>query len=164
MKRLRDQIERLSCLIGSWKGRGIAVFPTIETTEYLEELDFEFIETDPAIFYTQKTWHVINTAEKGAPLHLESGYIICKEQGYYELVNSQNNGRTEVLTGMLSMFSGDTFHLALESKGFSNDDRMIRSGRDIYVDMDVLKYYVNISTKKTPVYQHHLEATLMKAK
>jgi hypothetical protein len=164
MKRSRDQIERLSCLIGSWKGRGIAAYPTIETTEYLEELDFEFVENDPSIFYNQKAWYVKDGSEKGEVLHLESGYIICKDKGLYELINAQNNGRTEVLKGLLSMFSGDTFHLAFESKEFSNDERMLKSGRDIYVDIDVLKYYVNMSTQRTPEFQHHLEATLMKTK
>lgn len=156
------QIQRLSMLIGKWKGRGLAVFPTITRSEYIEELRFEFIETDPAIFYEQRTWH-INGEEKGAPLHWESGYILYKENGDYELLNSQNSGRTEVLKGKIAIFSGDTFHLALESKSFSNDPRMIRTTRDIYVDGNELKYFQNMATQKTPEFQHHLEAALIKA-
>lgn len=162
MKRLREQIEKLSALIGTWKGRGLAVYPTIETTEYLEEMEFEYVENDPAIFFHQKTWYIKDGSDKGATLHLECGYIICKEEGKYELINAQNNGRSEILKGMLSMFSGNTFHLALESKAFANDERMVRSSRDIYVDAEALKYYMNMATQKTPEIRQHLEATLIK--
>ena len=162
-KNLREPIEKLSSLIGTWKGRGLAAFPTITQTEYFEETRFEFVESDLAIFYEQRTWYVKDD-KKGAPLHWESGYIICKEEGDYVLSNAQNNGRTEVLHGAASMFSGDTFHLALESIAFANDERMIRTTRDIYVDDDALKYYVNMATKMTPEFQHHLEATLIKSK
>jgi len=163
MTGLREQIKKLSALIGTWQGRGVAEFPTIETTEYFEELKFEFVESDPAIYFEQKTWF-INNAEKGAPLHFESGFILPKDNGIYEMNNAQNNGRTEVLKGNLSMFSGDTFHLALQSKSFSNDERMIRSSRDFYIDGDSMKYYVNMATQKTPEFRHHLEAALIKSK
>ena len=162
-KNLREPIEKLSSLIGTWKGRGRAVFPTIQTTEYFEETRFEFVESDLALFYRQRTWYVKGD-EKGAPLHWESGYILCKDEGDYILTNAQNNGRAEVLHGIASMFSGDTFHLALESKAFANDDRLVRTTRDIYVDDNALKYYVNMATKLTPEFQHHLEATLIKSK
>lgn len=163
MKNLREPIEKLSSLIGTWKGRGLAVYPTIASTEYFEELRFEFVESELAIFFDQRTWYVKGD-EKGAPLHWECGYIICKEEGNYQLINAQNNGRTETLNGIASMFSGNTFHLALESKSFSNDERMVRSTRDFYVDGDALKYYMNMATKNTPQFQHHLEATLIKSK
>ena len=158
---MRQPIVSLTSLVGTWKGRGLAVYPTIEATEYLEETKFELIEEERVMFFEQRTWHV-ESDRNGAPLHFESGYIIAKQDGTFELVNSQNNGRTEVMSGIISMFSGDTFHLALESKSFSNDDRMIRTTRDIYIDDNVLKYYVNMATKITPKFQHHLEATLMK--
>lgn len=163
MKNLREPIERISSLVGIWKGRGLATFPTIETTEYLEELRVEFVESDLALFFEQHTWYIKDN-EKSAPLHWESGYILCKEEGIYVLSNAQNNGRTEVLSGSLSMFSGNTFHLALESKAFSNDERIVRTSRDLYVDGDALKYYVNMATKMTPQFQHHLEATLIRTK
>jgi hypothetical protein len=157
----REQIEKLSALIGTWKGRGVAEFPTIETTQYFEELKFSFVEIDPAIYYEQKTWFIDND-QKGAPLHFEFGFILPKDNGIYEMNNAQKNGRTEVLSGNLSMFSGNTFHLALQSKSFSNDDRMIRSGRDFYIDGNALKYYVNMATQKTPEFRNHLEAELKK--
>ncbi len=163
MKNLRVPIERIASIAGVWKGRGLATYPTIQTTEYLDEIKFEFVESDLALFFEQRTWYVKDN-EKSAPLHWESGYILCKEDGVYILSNAQNNGRTEVLSGSLSMFSGNTFHLALESRAFANDERMVRTTRDFYLDGDALKYYVNMATKMTPQFQHHLESTLLRVK
>jgi prenyltransferase beta subunit len=163
MKNLREPIERIASIVGTWKGRGLATFPTIQTTEYLDEIKFEFVETDLALFFEQRTWYVKDN-NKSTPLHWESGYILCKEEGIYVLSNAQNNGRTEVLSGSLSMFSGNTFHLALNSIAICNDERMLRTSRDIYVDGDALKYYINMATKITPEFQNHLESTLLRVK
>lgn len=151
-------MKELSCLLGLWRGKGIAIFPTIEPTEYVEELLFESIGSEPKIFYRQKTWYLKDNKPSN-PLHWESGYINIYGGSKYELSNSQDNGRVEVLTGQIEKSSPD-FHLSFTSKLFANDLRMVKSCRDFYVNGNDLKYAMNMETMKTTGFQLHLEAVL----
>jgi hypothetical protein len=47
-------LEKFSILIGKWKGKGTACFPTIETTDYIEELDFELTGDGESIMFIQR--------------------------------------------------------------------------------------------------------------
>jgi len=157
---LREQIHKLSPIIGVWKGRGVAGFPTIQTSEYFEELEFRYIEPKAVIQFIQKTWYV-NGDEKGNPLHWESGFIKALDNGSYQLSNSQDNGRVEVLTGSLSVLSGDAFHLSFQSKLFGNDPRLLKTSRDFYLDGNTLRFVMKMATRMTPEFQQHLESTLI---
>ncbi len=153
-------INSLSPLIGLWHGRGTAKFPTIETTEYIEELSFERMGDEDKLFFIQKTWYS-KDGKKGNALHWESGYIKLTEENLFELSNSQDNGRVEVLTGNI-VETSDKFHISFVSKLFGNDPRMVKSSRDFYVHGSTLKYTQSMSTQKTTEFQLHLEADLKK--
>ena len=155
-------IEKLSPLLGLWKGSGNADFPTINSTDYWEELEFSRIEKNHVLTYTQKTWYRPVETEETIPLHWESGYIKILDDGTCQLSNSQDNGRVEVLIGNI-ISDGETFHIKFESKHFGNDERMVKASRDFIVSGNALQYLVKMSTQKTPEFQGHLKAELVKA-
>ncbi|MEO8210654.1 MAG: FABP family protein, partial [bacterium] len=126
-------IEKLSLLIGAWKGKGKSNYPTIETTEYIEELEFRFIGDDESILFEQKTWFNINGV-KGNPLHWESGFIIAYPDDTFELFNAQNSKRVEVMKSSFIKIEETKLQLSFESKYFGNDERMVKTSRDFFVD------------------------------
>ena len=152
-------IERLGLLIGKWKGKGTANFPTIERTEYIEELEFKFIGDDESIFFEQRTWVLMN-GEKGNPLHWESGYIIAYPDDTFELFNAQNSKRVEVMNSNIISIEDQKLYISFESKYFGNDERMVRTERRYFVNGNSLKYEMHMATQKTPEFQHHLGAEL----
>ena len=155
-------IEKLTPLLGMWKGNGNANFPTIASTGYIEELEFSRIEKNHVLTYVQKTWYSPTAPLRDEPLHWESGYIKILEDGSYQLSNSQDNGRVEVLVGNIIIDDGVTFQIKFESKHFGNDERLVKTSRDYIVAGNTLKYLVRMATQKTPEFQDHLKAELEK--
>jgi nitrobindin-like protein len=155
-------IEKLSPLLGLWKGKGNAEFPTINSTDYNEELEFSRIEKNHVLNYIQRTWYRPESFAGAVPLHWESGYIKVLDDGSYQLSNSQDNGRVEVLVGNIIENNNEMFHIKFESKHIGNDERMIKTSRDFIVSGNTLKYLVKMATQKTPEFQDHLKAELIK--
>lgn len=156
-------IDKLSSLIGIWKGTGTAYFPTIETTEYIEELEFRFTGDDESIMFDQKTWHRINN-EKGKPLHFESGFIIAGSDDTFELLNAQNSNRVEVLKCIRLETGISKTELTFESKYFGNDERMVKTQREYFTNENIMKFRMSMSTQNTPEFQEHLKSVLEKVK
>ncbi len=153
-------IDKLSLLIGVWKGKGTANYPTIEKTGYIEEHEFHFTGDDETIMFTQRTWFFVN-GEKGAPLHVESGFIIAYPDGSFELLDAQNSKRVEVMKSTVVNIEKTKLQLSFESKYFGNDERMVKTTRDYFVDDNSLRFVMKMRTQKTE-YQQHLEAVLVR--
>lgn len=158
-----NNIDELSYLIGTWKGDGIAKFPTIKTTEYVEKLVFSTNYDFPVLHYEQKTWIKGESGLYDKPIFWETGFIIKKEEKIYELCSVQKSGRVEVLTGILNEEKRG-FNLSFKSKIISNDDNMIKSGREFHVSKNILRYELWMSTKQNENYELHLNAALEKTK
>lgn len=146
---------------GLWKGKGVANFPTIEKTEYMEELEFKFIGDEETMMFEQRTWKIEN-GEKAASLHWESGYIILNSTGTFDLFNAQNSKRVEVLTSTQFISQENKLALSFESKCFGNDERMVRTARNYIIENDSLHFIMKMATKMTPAFQVHLESKLFK--
>ncbi|MBS1513632.1 MAG: FABP family protein [Bacteroidetes bacterium] len=146
-------IENLNFLLGSWKGEGHAAYPTIESADYLEELTIEPLDST-TITFLQKTWR----KKDNSVLHWESSFILGKEPDTFTFINSQNNGRTEVMKGTLE--SPEKF--ICDSVYFSNDERPVRTRREYFLEDDALQYKLYLQTQNQP-FQLHLEAKLKKS-
>lgn len=155
-------LEKLSLLIGIWKGNGVANFPTIEKTDYIEELEFKFIGDDESVMFVQRTWFNIE-GTKGAPLHWESGFIIAYPDDTFELFNAQNSKRVEVMKSSIVINVDAKLHLSFESKYFGNDERMVKTSRDFIVDGNSLHFMMKMATQKTAEFQKHLESVLKRS-
>jgi len=153
-------IEKLNLLLGLWKGEGSAFFPTIKSVEYKEELEFFRIGKNHVLGYIQKTWYNPFSPGWPMPLHWESGYIKVLNDGTFQLANSQDNGRVEVLAGNIIKNDGVTLLIKFSSKHIGNDDRIVKTSRDLIVEGNTLKYLMKMATQKTPEFQDHLKAEL----
>ena len=159
-----DEIMKaLSVLSGSWKGRGVGNYPTIDPFEYDETLRFETDTGYPLIHYEQHTW----LKPSGESSHWESGFIRPLEDGSIDLSNSQDSGRVEVLRGGLQRSAdGADLHLVLDNVVLEHDSRLHRTRRTFTVRGEILHYVVYMATHTTPEpkLQQHLEARLKRNK
>ena len=95
-------IEPLAFLVGTWRGEGRGLYPTIDSFSYNEEIEFWHIGK-PFLGYHQRTEHV----ETGLPLHTESGFWRVASPPdapgavVVEATITQPTGVCEVLVGTL---------------------------------------------------------------
>lgn len=148
-------------LLGTWRGTGRAVYPTIDSARYREETIFNEHAGDPITQYEQKTWR-IHADNSETLLHWEFGFIRQMEDGSYEWSNTQNNGRVEVLKGTISASFG-LLSLDFQSVAFANDPRMMQSARQVTIEGDLLRYRMTMATQTNPDNELHLEAELSRA-
>ena len=66
----------LSGLLGTWRGEGRGVYPTIADFGYGEEITFSH-NGKPFVAYQQRTWalEASDAGPAGRPLHAETGYL-----------------------------------------------------------------------------------------
>jgi hypothetical protein len=150
---------RLHFLLGKWTGNGSGKFPTITSFNYTETFTFNFDGVNDLIQYEQRTWLTPNNT----PSHWESGFIkpVEGEENVFEISNSQDSGRVEVLRGEYSRQNGsDILHFKM--KLIQNDPRMVSSERIFTIQDNQLSYVKKMATQNTPEHQQHLQATLYK--
>lgn len=96
---LHPDLEPLAALLGTWKGGGTGVYPTIEPFAYDETLVIGH-GGKPFLTWAQRT----RSADTGLPLHIENGYLRCRHEAdstVVELVVVHPTGHTEMAEGVL---------------------------------------------------------------
>jgi hypothetical protein len=151
---------RLNILRGSWRGRGRARFPTIDSAEYSEELTFKGNDSELLLHYEERTWRIEGDNERAEPLSWQSGFLVVDEEGLVQLLNAQNAPRVEVLTGWLEELFPGQYQLDLTSKVLAYDDRMGSTRRIFEFNDRELSYQMFMSTSKVLEVTPHLECTL----
>ena len=146
-------IDHLRPLIGTWIGTGTAVYPGRETATYDERWTIRADELNTLLQYEQIT------RVAGKLLSWELGFIRPQVDNTLDLINSQNNGRVEVLKGSVKT-TADGLQIVLSSSVFGNDPRMLQSQRDIHLQADELHYGMWIATQSNPEIFQHLDARL----
>ncbi|RUS22728.1 hypothetical protein BC937DRAFT_87539 [Endogone sp. FLAS-F59071] len=149
----------LSFLVGTWRGVGVGIYPTIKTFNYGEEI---IISQSPKGFlvYHQKTWN----QETKQPLHAEMGYFRTPGMGEtVELVAVAPNGLASVEEGTIS---GTTLSLrskALARTSTARPPYATEFTRTINVDVAAgkLSYVFDMAAGDASL-QRHLEAALEK--
>lgn len=146
-------IADLAFLVGTWRGRGHGVYPTIEDFDYLEEIT---ILPGPKAFlaYVQRT----RSAATDEPMHAETGYFRLVD-GSPELVVAQPTGIVEVHRGTLE---GTTVRLGTTDVGATPSaahHEITEVTRTIQVDGDELRYQLSMAAVGQPL-QVHLDAVL----
>ena len=154
-------INTLKFLEGLWRGKGIAQYPTIQKTDYIEELVFKKDNDSQILFYEQKTWTKNDSKIFNKIIFWESGFLIDKSK-YIELCNVQKSGRMEILTGELLSSSNNIIEIYFRNKNIFNDERVISSGRKFITSESEIKYELWMSTNNNVKYDMHLSASLTK--
>ena len=153
-------ISDFGFIIGKWEGTGIAEYPTIRAVDYDEGLVFTRNDKDHVIHYEQRTWIKSSGEDNGQPVFWESGFLIDKGDGVFELVSAQKSGRMELLRGQAKMSDGNGIELLLSSVIISNDPRTVKSGRKFRFLENVIDYELQMATSENPGYDRHLRARL----
>jgi hypothetical protein len=154
---LHVDVRPLAFLVGTWRGAGTGVYPTIEPFAYREEIVFEHVG-EPFLLYRQESW----SREGDEPFHFERGFVRPGDDGVVELCLAHPNGVTEISYGALD---GQTLALDSAADGVARTrtgsiaNRLVRRYR---VDGSSLTYEIDMATDRTPL-TRHLEATLERA-
>ncbi|MGA9492727.1 MAG: FABP family protein [Mycobacterium sp.] len=153
---LHPYLRALEPLLGTWQGRGVGEYPTIEPFEYLEEVVFSHVGK-PFLVYGQKT----KSAADGAALHAETGYLRVPRPGQVELVLAHPSGITEIEVGSYTA-DGATVELDMTAMqiGMTPTAKEVTAlGRHFRLDGDALSYSLQMGAVGQPT-QHHLSAVL----
>ena len=149
---LHPQCESISFLLGTWRGTGAGEYPTIQSFEYEEEIEFWHIGK-PFLFYVQKT----RSASDGSPLHTETGYWRPKDDGVLEVVLAHSFGTAEICVGHVS---GARIELVSSGFAFAHSAKLIaEERRSYYVTGDTLTYSQAMAAVGQPM-THHLAGVL----
>ena len=150
-------IASLEFLLGTWKGSGVGIYPTIDDFSYDEEISFAAPQGKPFLSYSQKTWRAEGHPDAGTPLHTECGYVRPVEGGGAELVIAQPSGIVEIHSGPVEgtavEFSSDVVAQTRTAKEVKSVDRKI------VVEGDELNYEMWMGAVGQP-HQLHLKAVL----
>lgn len=155
---LHPDLAELAILIGTWRGNGHGVYPTIESFDYVEEVTIGHIGK-PFLSYAQRTRRAGDHPEAGEPLHAESGYWRPAGPGGVELVIAQPSGIVEVEEGTIE---GSIIHLNGTTVATTTTAKEVRSvERRIEVEGDTLTYELWLGAVGQE-HQLHLTATLLR--
>lgn len=160
---LQQSMERLSALLGVWKGKGRGEFPTIETFDYSETLVVKLAPNEGFLIYEQSTDLIDEEDHPIRKSHWETGILRPLENGWIELACVQGSGRVEVLHGKFgeqdSAIGG--FTLSFESVLVGNDKRVRCSSRDWILTGQHLTYEMKMGTTNVTEPTRHLKARLV---
>lgn len=154
---INPQLERISFLIGTWRGHGRGVYPTIEAFEYDEEIALAPLGPKPMLRYSQSTW-MPGTRD---PLHSEIGYVRPVGTDAAELIIAQPTGITEIHTGTIIERRIEFRTVSVERAPSAKE--VLSVERRIEVHEGRLTYELFMGAVGQP-HQLHLEATLEKSK
>jgi hypothetical protein len=144
----------LAFLVGTWRGQGRGVYPTIASFEYGEEVRFGAVPGKPFLTYQQRTWAL----DDQRPLHAEAGYWRPKPEGRLEVVLAHPTGIAEIEEGTLN---GDIIELVATSIGLAATAKEVKglTRRFERIGDDALRYEVQLAAAGQPL-QGHLTAEL----
>ena len=153
---LHPDVAELGFLIGTWRGRGTGVYPTIEPFTYEEEITIRPASGKPFLVYEQRT----RRPATGEPLHAEVGYFRAVGGPTVELVVAQPTGIAEVHTGTLR---DATVHLrSVEVARTPTAKEVTSVERTLVVEDATLRYELHMGAVGQP-HQLHLKAVLHRA-
>jgi hypothetical protein len=151
---MHPDVEQIAFLVGSWRGEGHGVYPTIASFDYGEEVRFAAVPGKPFLAYQQRTWAL----DDNRPLHSETGYWRPKPDGRLEVILAHPTGLAEVEEGTVA---GGTIELVATTIGRAATAKEVTglSRRFELVEPDRLRYEVQLAAVGQPL-QGHLSAEL----
>jgi hypothetical protein len=151
---MHPDVEPIAFLLGTWRGEGRGVYPTITSFDYGEEVRFAAVPGKPFLTYQQRTWAL----DDERPLHAETGYWRPKPDGKVEVVLAHPTGVAEIEEGMVA---DGVIALVARSIGMATTAKPVDglSRRFELLGPDVLRYEVRLAAAGQPL-QGHLTAEL----
>ncbi len=151
---LHPYCEPIAMLLGTWRGEGRGFYPTISDFTYTEEVVFGHVGK-PFLTYSQRTWDPATEA----PMHAETGFWRCAEQGTLEVLLVHPFGLAEVSTGRVE---GETVSVSTIATVPVPSAKVVSEvTRTLTVGSGVLTYEISMAAVGEPL-QAHLEGRLEK--
>ncbi|MEV0165118.1 FABP family protein [Nonomuraea fuscirosea] len=91
-------LEPISFLLGRWEGAGVGGYPTIESFNFGQEIEFGH-NGKPFLTYVSRTWLLDDDGNRVRPLATESGYWRALPERQIEVVLSHPTGIVEIYIG-----------------------------------------------------------------
>ncbi|MER7365558.1 FABP family protein [Nonomuraea wenchangensis] len=91
-------LEPIAFLLGRWEGAGVGGYPTIESFNFGQEIEFGH-NGKPFLTYVSRTWLLDADGNRVRPLATESGYWRALPDRQLEVVLSHPTGIVEIYIG-----------------------------------------------------------------
>jgi hypothetical protein len=88
----------LAWLIGRWEGAGVVGYPTIESANFGQEVEFRH-DGRPFLHYRSQAWLLDDEGNKVRPLASETGFWRVAEGGDLEVLLTHPTGYVEIYVG-----------------------------------------------------------------
>lgn len=95
---LPNQLVPLAWLIGRWEGAGVVGYPTMDSVNFGQEVEFRH-DGRPFLHYSSQTWLLDDQGEKVRPLASETGYWRPQADGRLEVLLAHPTGFVEIYIG-----------------------------------------------------------------
>jgi len=95
---LPSELVPLAWLIGRWEGAGVLGYPTIESINFGQEIEFSHVGK-PFLTYTSQTWLLAEDGTRVRPLAAEAGYWRPRPEGQLEVTLAHPTGVVEIWVG-----------------------------------------------------------------
>lgn len=146
MATLPPEVQPLEWLLGTWRGEGRGVYPTIDDFTYGEETTFS-CNGKPFVAYSQRTWAL----DDERPFHGETGYLRPRGAGV-EAVIAEPIGIVEVYAGTLA---GEELELRTTTIASTPTAKSITDVRRSFrLDGDRLHVVVDMAAVGEPLLPH----------
>jgi hypothetical protein len=153
-------IEPLSFLLGRWEGAGVLGYPTIENSNYAEEISFSH-NGKPFLIYSSRTWLINPDGSIGRPSHMEVGFWRPQPDNGLEVLITHPTGVTEVYIGTIT---GTKIEMATDAVVRTATAKEVTAGKRLYgMAGEDLAYAYDMAAVGQPL-QAHLSAQLKRVK
>ncbi|SPL94764.1 DUF1794 [[Actinomadura] parvosata subsp. kistnae] len=95
---MHPDLEPIAFLLGRWEGAGVGGYPTIESFNFGQEIEFGH-NGKPFLTYVSRTWLLDEAGNRVKPLATESGYWRPQPDRQIEVVLSHPTGIVEIYIG-----------------------------------------------------------------
>jgi len=144
---LNPAVTPVAFLLGTWRGEGEGMYPTIKPFRYREELRFSH-NGKAFLIYAQRT----EAIETSQPLHGEAGYLRLVGDGRVEFVIAQPIGFAEISLGRVN---GQRIEVESASVSRTPTAKAVTSiTRSLWLDGETLRYELKMGMDGVPLAQH----------
>jgi len=160
-------IEPISWLQGKWKGHGTGSFPSMDSFEFDDYMEFKILaeafKIEPLIRFDETAWLLENDNRNFK--HWEAGFLKPMNNGPIQFYVCHNTARMEFYVGnyVSRDIKSKSFEILFESTFIRNDEGLknaIRSKRTLKLEKGKLTYSLSMSTDEHKQLTNHFKVEL----